>query len=231
MNKKAEKFLLELVKKNYNEIAESFNETRKKPMKPIVSEIIKNLNIEINSKVLDLGCGNGRFKKLLSKDVFYLGLDNSSELIKYAKDQQKGDFRCFDILSLTDLDEDSFDFVFSWAVFHHIPGDKLRKKILNDVCRKTKKNGIFVFSVWKLRKKRGFLKLATKSFFSSLIKGRLLDFGDLIFNWKGSKDGSSRPRYYHAFSKKSLKKSIKKSEFKINDFLEDDYNYYLILKK
>ncbi|HOZ53183.1 MAG TPA: class I SAM-dependent methyltransferase [bacterium] len=236
MNKRAKNFLLKIVSSGYEDIAEAFNETRKKPMKPIVYDIVEDLPVKDNDKILDIGCGNGRFLEVLfdKKDNVnwhYLGLDNSNKLIEYAKEKYGNRFKLINIIDLNKMDQGGFDYIFSWAVFHHIPGNYLRLKFLQDVYDKTKSNGFFIFSVWKLRNRKNFLVLALNSFLRQIIKGRLLNFGDLIFNWKGNKNGEIRPRYYHAFSKKSLKKIIFKTDFKIESFLEDDFNYYYILKK
>lgn len=231
MNNKAQKYLLNLVASNYEEIADSFNETRKKPMKPMVLEIADSLNIKKEDKILDLGCGNGRFLEILGDDKNYLGLDNSKSLINFAIEKYGNKFQVLDILKLDELKENNFDFVFSWAVFHHIPGSALRLNFLDQVYDKIKDDGIFVLSVWRLRKKKNFSCLAIKSFVRNLFKFRFLDWGDLVYNWKGNKDGGIYPRYYHAFSEKSIKKILKKSKFKIKNFLEDEFNYYIILKK
>ncbi|MCK9439671.1 MAG: class I SAM-dependent methyltransferase [Patescibacteria group bacterium] len=230
MNKKAEKYLLNLVNSNYEDIAESFNETRKKPMKPMVLEIVESLNIKTEDKVLDLGCGNGRFLDVLGNDKNYLGVDNSKNLIKFAREKYGDKFQVLDVLKLDSLVENNFNFVFSWAVFHHIPGNNLRLDFLNQVYDKMKDNSTLVISVWKLRQKKNFFCLALKSFLNNFLYFRFLDWGDLVFNW-GKKKNGIRPRYYHAFFKKEFKNIFKKSKFKIENFLEDEFNYYIILKK
>lgn len=231
MNKKAEKYLLKLVEQGYEDIAIDFSETRKKPMKPMVYQITEDLNIGPNDKILDLGCGNGCFFEVLSGRGNYLGVDNSSRLITLAQREYKTKFKKFDIIKLDELKEGNFSFIFSWAVFHHIPGKKLRLNFLKQVYKKLNPEGTFVISVWKLRNKKNFYKLALKIFFKSFFQKRILDFGDLIFPWKGSFKKVNTLRYYHAFSKKSIEKEIKKSNFRIIKFLEDDFNYYLVLKK
>ena len=231
MNKKAEKYLLKLVEQGYEEIAVDFSETRKKPMKPMVYQITEGLNIEPDDRILDLGCGNGCFFEVLSGRGNYLGIDNSSRLLALVQREYKTNFKKFDIIKLDDFKEGDFNFIFSWAVFHHIPGKKLRLNFLQEVYKKLNPEGRFVFSVWKLRNRKDFYKLALKTFFNNLFQGKIMDWADLIFPWKGSPKKFQPPRYYHAFSKKSLEKEIRKSSFKIEEFLEDDFNYYLILKK
>ena len=230
MNKRAKKHLLSLVADNYETIADDFNETRKKPMKPMVLEIVESLNISSENEILDLGCGNGRFLEILGQDKKYLGIDNSENLIKFAKEKYGDKFQVLNILDLNKLEKNNFDFIFSWAVFHHIPGNNLRLNFLNQVYDKMKEGSSLVVSVWKLRQRKDFFYLALKSFLKNLFYFRLLDWGDLVFNW-GKKENGVRPRYYHAFSEGSFKSVFKKSKFKIKKFLEDNFNYYIILKK
>jgi cyclopropane fatty-acyl-phospholipid synthase-like methyltransferase len=229
MNKKAEKFLLSLVESNYEEIAEKFNETRKKPMKEMIYRIVKRLGVKEGDTILDLGCGNACFFDVLPRGVKYRGVDNSEGLISYAKNKYGDLFLKKNILDIEKEELRDVKYVFSWAVFHHIPGNRLRLNFLKGLYKNIDDNSYFVFSVWKLRERDDFFLSALKVWFKYFLKGVVLDFGDLVFSWKGSKRKSLR--YYHAFSKKSLKKLIKKTKFETVDFLEDKFNYYIILKK
>ena len=160
-------------------------------------------------------------------------MDGSSNLIDLAKENQGNHFKVLNILDLDKLEEKDFAVIFSWAVLHHIPGKDLRQEVLQKVFSKLKEDGIFVFSVWKFsnlmqKKKYSFGKIFWREFFH----GRIIDRGDFIFPWKGSAQNDlDRFRYYHNFSKKELKEMIEKTSFKIERFLEDDFNYYYILKK
>jgi 2-polyprenyl-3-methyl-5-hydroxy-6-metoxy-1,4-benzoquinol methylase len=231
MNERAKKYLLKIVAEGYEKIAVDFSETRKKPMKVMVYQIVDDLKITPDDKILDLGCGNGCFFEVLAGRGKYLGIDNSQGLIDLAHRNYQADFKKIDITKLGNLKDDNFNFIFSWAVFHHLPGKNIRLKFLQEVYKKINPEGQFIISIWKLRNKNNFYSLAFKSFFNNLFLGRALDWADLIFPWKGSSLENQPPRYYHAFSKKSLEKEIIRSGFKIEKFLEDDFNYYLILKK
>jgi len=236
MNKRAKKFLLKIVSSGYEDIAEAFNETRKKPMKPLVYDIVEKLSIKDGDKILDIGCGNGRFLDVLINkknniNWDYLGVDNSTKLIQYAREKYSNKFEVINIIDLKEIKKNNFKYIFSWAVFHHLPGNNLRLKFLQDTYNLIDFDGVVVFSVWKLRNRKNFFGLSLRSFLEQILRGRILDFGDLIFNWKGNKNGEIRSRYYHAFSKKSLLKLISKTNFKIEKFLEDNFNYYYILKK
>ena len=58
-----------------------------------------------------------------------------------------------------------------------------------------------------------------------------MGFGDILFDWKNSQGKPISQRYYHAFTKRQLKKIIKIAGLEIEKIYKDKYNYYVILKK
>ena len=89
------------------------------------------------------------------------------------------------------------------------------------------KGSVLILSVWRLRNGFKFFKRFLNSFLKQLYRGRVLDYGDLLFY--GFKRNSLR--YYHAFSLREIKKIIYKIPFYKIEFKKDKYNYYFILKK
>ena len=88
MDKQTQKNLLALVKSNYEEIADQFNQTRKKYLWPELIELTKE--IKTGDKILDVGCGNGRLLEAFrDKPVSYLGIDNNEKLINLARENRK----------------------------------------------------------------------------------------------------------------------------------------------
>src|SRR5680860_261077 len=76
--------ILNLVQKNYNEIAVDFDMSRKKRIWPRTEEVCSI--VKSGDKVLDLACGNGRLlESFHKKEIEYLGIDISEELINIAK--------------------------------------------------------------------------------------------------------------------------------------------------
>ncbi|MBI4779150.1 methyltransferase domain-containing protein [Candidatus Falkowbacteria bacterium] len=84
MDKQTEKNLLYLVKRNYEEIAEDFDTTRKKQLWP---ELIKLAGmVKDGDRALDVGCGNGRLAEAFSeKNIEYIGVDSSKKLVEAAR--------------------------------------------------------------------------------------------------------------------------------------------------
>lgn len=254
MNKQTQKELLDIVKKNYQEIAKHFSETREKHLWP---ELLKlSEKVLDKSRVLDAGCGNGRLvKAFLDKEIYYLGVDNSRALIEQAKAKYVSekifsddkvklkiksadiDFKVADILDLGSIGDVDFDYVFSIAVLQHIPGKNLQIQVLRQLRNKIKKNGKIILSVWNMWSSeweirgKSFRKQIFRFFILRLIGKNKMDFGDIVFDWKNPEGEKVSRRYYHAFRKRELKKIIKKSGLRVEKIYKDKYNYYAILKK
>ncbi|MFH0857059.1 MAG: class I SAM-dependent methyltransferase [bacterium] len=88
MKSEISKNILHQVKENYNLCAEEFSATRVYNWQEI--SVLIEKYIKGGMKVLDAGCGNGRICELLEdRRVDYIGIDNSEELIREAKENQE----------------------------------------------------------------------------------------------------------------------------------------------
>ena len=230
MNKKTQKEILNIVKKNYSEIAEHYSETRKKELWPELIDLTKN--IPANTRVLDVGCGSGKLLKVLQeKKIYYLGIDPCAELLKQAKEQFPSfKFNKGDILNLGAINELNFDYIFCVAVLQHIPGKDLQIKALKQLKNKLSKNGKIILSVWNLWNQKKYRKLIWKFQLLKLINKNKMDLGDILFDWKNPQGENISKRYYHAFRLFELKRIIKKSGLKIEKIYKDEYNIYAIIK-
>jgi len=239
MEKKIKEKLLNIVQKNYEEIADDFSRTRSRPMWPEVIKLANN--IKDNSYILDFGCGNGRllnaWKRTVNiknkeftlgyKNIRYFGIDSSKNLIKIAKEKHPKEN--FLVKNLTEINnwkiEKKFDYIFLIAVLQHIPEQKERIKILQNLKNLLNPNGKIIMSNWNLwaspkHKKKLYIEAAKK-----IIGQNKMDFGDILFNWGNEKS----LRYYHAFTKRALKKISLKSGYKIEKLYKDKHNYYTVL--
>jgi ubiquinone/menaquinone biosynthesis C-methylase UbiE len=168
--------------------------------------------IGVDEKVLDLGCGNGRFFEKIKGE--YFGVDNSEELIKLALEKY-GDF--FKVGSAIDIpfDNDYFDRVYSIAMIHHIPFE-YQQKVIEEIKRVLKKDGLVVLTVWNLDKK--FLRDDLKK----------ISDKEILLPWHGVPD-----HYFYNLNLKDLEDLLK--EFKIIDKgeikVKNISNHYIIAKK
>ncbi len=193
---------------DYNSISEKYSRVRNKPweeLKFLFSDVKKG------DMVLDLGCGNGRFYEYL-KHAQYVGVDPSVELIKICKNNYpEADFIVASGHELP-FKNNLFDKIFSIAVLHHIPSDKLRKDFLLEAKRVLKHDGIFILTVWNLKQKA---------------KGEK----DVFLPWYG------KETYFYCFNLEELIQLVKECGFQIINSGEvligkKPYsNFYIICQK
>ena len=232
-----EKDALDLIKKtkeDYNKIAKDYSKKRK-----FLTEDLKFLakKAKEGERILDLGCGDGRFFKLLKeRKIDYYGIDLSEKMIELAKKKfPQGKFFLFDGKKIP-FPNDFFDRVFCLAVFHHIPSKKFREDFLLEIKRVLKKGGVLHLTVWYLWHKKRIWKIFLKTLFLKIFKKTPLDFFDIFLPWKDSQGKILAQRYLHLFRKKELLFLAKKvgfHEIKIS-FLKrgkKEKNLYLEAKK
>ena len=213
MDKNFAIFLLNKVRDDYNTISKHFSETRRGLPKEYhsLAEYVKN-----GDKVLDIGCGNGRFLyALYNKDVDYCGIDASEEMIELAKFKfPKAGFLRADALDLP-FENNSFDKIISMAVLHHIPCGDLRSDFMREARRVLKKDGLLVLTVWNLWNHKKPLILLLKYFVLKIIGRSKLDFKDIYYPWKDQEGNITADRYVHCFTASELKNLAESARFKI----------------
>ena len=230
MDKEYAKYLLNKTKEDYNLIAEDFSRTRE-----FIWEEIRFLfdNYLISGeKVLDLGCGNGRYFPLFEeKGVEYFGADNSKRLIDIAKKKHPdGKFQEGDALSIP-FPDNNFDKVYSIAVLHHIPSRELRMLMLKEVRRILRPGGFLILTVWHFYKLEAKF-LLFKHFIQRFLGISKMDYRDILEPWANKTN-----RYYHYFSKKELASLAKEAGFKIKKIglvknkRGNRQNFYLVAEK
>jgi len=230
MDKEYAKYLLEKTRKDYNLIAEDFSRTRKEPW-PEMKFLFADFLIP-GERVLDLGCGNGRWFSLFQeKNIDYVGIDSSEKLIEIAKARYpKGKFQVADALNLP-FPNNFFDKVYNIAVLHHIPSEELRLRFLSEVRRILKPGQLLILTVWKFHQRKE-LYLLFKYTILKLVGKSKLDFRDIFEPW-----GNKIERYYHCFSKKELIDLVTRAGFQIQkagivrNQRGNRQNIYLVAKK
>jgi len=213
------------LKKSYGRIAADFSASRSAAW-PEFSQYLEW--IPEDSKVLDLGCGNGRFYAFLQKEerrIDYTGVDFCPELLEIARKRYpKQDFVEQD---MTELDlERHFDVVVSIAAFHHLPTLKLRQQCLEKIFDHLEDDGTLMLSAWNLWQRR-YLKIHLKAWWKWLSSGFSWSPRDLMVPF--GKDAVER--YYHAFTSRELHGLLKEAGFQIEESRVSRHNYVLICRK
>ncbi len=232
MDKNTANQILNKVRDDYNQIADDFSNTRVQiwPETVLLFDYIKK-----GDKVLDLGCGNGRFVNVIKeKGGEYFGTDVSKKLVETAKKLYPNEkFQTTEPLKLP-FSNGYFDIIYSIAVFHHIPSKDFRIEFLKEAKRVLKPGGFLILTVWKPKDKqeKGLrTKFLLKKIFG--LSGGL-DFGDVIEPWFGNNKGE---RYFHCFSEKELANLAKEIGFGIlkSGMIKNETgnrnNYFLVVQK
>ncbi len=200
----------------YDLIADEFDKTRVRLWNCVTSFLDL---FPSNSKILDIGCGNGKYMNYRI-DLIMKGIDISSKLVEICNN--KG----FDVIkaSMTNIpfSDNSFDGIICIASYHHLDNDEDRKTTLNEIYRILKYNGIAFIEVWgkeqidKCNKNANDFKEK-----SNLVK------------WTSIKTGNIYYRYYNIYSKGELEEEILKfkPEFSIINSGYEKGNYYVKIKK
>lgn len=230
MDKDYAEHLLNKTKEDYNLIAEEFSMTRKKMWEEI-RFLVDDYVID-GEKILDLGCGNGRFYEFFkNKNIDYIGVDNSEKLIELAKEKYPdANFQLANALNLS-FPDNYFDKVYSVAILHHIPSEEFRLQVLKEIRRVLKQGGNLILTVWKFHSSKEILLFLEYTILKIIGKSKL-DFKDIFEPW-----GKKTERYYHWFSKKELINLVREAGFGVQEagIVKNErgnrQNIYLIAEK
>ena len=221
----------------YNSEAKKYAETRKKfwhEEKAILDAITPLFENNDKVRVLEFGCGSGRFATLLNQNFpgkfDYVWIDLSDELLSYAsKDNSNLTFFQWDITKLVkNFEQESFDLIVWTSSFQHIPTNKERSFLMKNFYRLLDYDGMLLMtnrslSKWFVKKN---WKIVLKAKILSLLKFNKSSFRDLLVprtdkNWRVYK------RFYHFFSLKELENLTTFSWLtsRINKFIDEKWEF------
>ena len=98
-------------------------------------------------RALEIGCGPGRLMRPMSRHFVEIhGVDVSDEMIARAReklaDVPHAHPHVTDGASLSQFEDESFDFVYSYAVFQHIPSREVVLQYLREIARVLRPGGL-----------------------------------------------------------------------------------------
>ena len=225
--------LIALNKEFYQKLASPFSATRSN-LQPGVKRFLSDMPLD--ASILDLGCGNGGVAfELVNRNHRgrYVGMDFSEELLKVARSnvqspmskhpESKIQFIQSDLTS-SDWNLQSpiftlrFDFIFAFAILHHIPSRSVRLGFLKQVHSLLATGGLFVLSNWQfLNSPR--LKERIQPWETIGLSDKHVDYGDYLLDWRYGGHGL---RYVHHFDEAELAGMAKETGFRIvEEFLSD----------
>ena len=227
MDESTAKQLLELNAEFYQTFATQFSDTRQR-IQPGVRQIVQA--IDPNSRVLDLGCGNGELARTLVKRGFrgsYLGVDFSAELLDVAREGLAG-HENFGFIqgNLADLSWSAtvssqlsgFDIIFSFAALHHLPGNDIRRQILCAAQNLLTSEGHFIHSNWQFFNSER-LRKRIHPWSEIGLTDADVDTGDYLLDWRR---GGFGLRYVHHFSAEELNTLASETGFQVLETFYSD---------
>ena len=221
----------------YNSEAKKYAETRKKfwhEEKTILGVITPLFENNDKVRVLEFGCGSGRFATLLNQNFpgkfDYVGIDLSDELLSYAgKENPNLTFFQWDITKLVkNFEQESFDLIVWTSSFQHIPTKKERSFLMKNFYRLLNYDGILLMtnrslSDWLIKKHR---KIVMKAKILSWLRLNKSSSRDLMIP-RTDEDWKIYERFYHFFSLEELKNLSKFAwlTIKSNTFIDWDGHF------
>ena len=186
----------------YTEHADEFDDTRRGPWKgwrKLVDPVraLTGSRVTPELRVLDLGCGNGRFAGFLADHVGelrYTGVDCSPGLLRCAARCQPGARLIeHDLVdrSFPTVDE-PFDLVAAIALLHHVPSYERRVALLRDAADTLAPTGLAIVTHWQFLAEPS---LARRAFLPD--EPSDLEDGDRILRWGAESTSEDSIRYCH----------------------------------
>lgn len=226
--------LLALNQAFYGKFVQPFAQSRANPQ-PGFKHLLPYVP-EACRRVLDVGCGEGRFGRFLLAELpalSYTGVDFSPELLARAeKALPEGAFYCRDISRADALgDLGDFELVSSLAVLQHIPGRARRAQTLREMAERLTGEGRLFLSTWQfLDSKRQRRKIV--SWERAGLADEAVDNGDYLMTWGTAREGLRYVAYIDRAEVKALAEEAGLSV--IDDFRSDgregDLNLYSVLR-
>ncbi len=255
--------LLKLNREFYATVADDFDATRLNlPMGMVrVLNYVRTLinpqsaihNPQSTIRVLDAGCGNGRFcwaLEMLETPLEYIGLDADGRLLALARQHAtklhyvKTQFMVEDLarilINTTDMERFAirnsqfvpFQIVTCFAVLHHIPSYTLRQSIINRLSSTIAPGGKLILSNWQFMNSP---RLVAKQIDWATIgiDANDVEAGDALLPWN---QGSYAVRYVHQIDEDEMRQLATSAGLTIEEFFyadgkEGNLNLYAVCKK
>ena len=182
----------------FGQIAESWYRVRHWPLLP---EELKELTQRWKQgRLLNIGCAHGPDFLPFRQDFKLYGIDSAYQMLEQAI-IYSSKFNFYTSLATADarylpFKDNCFDWVIAIATYHHIKGDKGRKKAFSELKRVLKPGGEAFLTVWNRRQPRFWFKSQEQQ-----------------VPWR--KKDHVLYRYYHLFSYSELRNILIKTDFEI----------------
>ncbi len=209
------------MRESYDAIAEEFHQTRQKRVWPELELLAKY--VQPDSRILDLGCGNGRLLKALSTvNVSYHGIEANKYLIEQARSHwPERDFQLGELPEV-DLGQEKYQAIFMIAVFQHLVDRQERAVTLKNIYDALESGGYLLMTNWWLWQPRYL-----KDYWHWM--GRKISWNDFFVSWGSSEQ--KHWRYYHAFTTRELRQLLLSTGFILVSQSRIGFNIVTVARK
>lgn len=138
----------------YDSFASTFSDSRRSHPWPEIDQIIDDICTMGDIRILDVGCGNGRWLEECEKKWYtprqYLGIDNSAGMIDEARKLHPDrDFSVVPMSAMGSLTTE-YDAILFLASFHHLESVEERRQVLESAKHLLAPGGRIYMTNWNL---------------------------------------------------------------------------------
>ncbi len=196
-------------------------------------------------RVLDVGCGNGRWARALdSWDIVceYVGIDNDPRLLDLAIHNTRtlttvqshfvaADFTMPEWQHTLNLQPASFDLVVCMAALHHVPGYALRAQVVQTLATLLAPHGILLFSHWQFLQSERFVRKQI-AWQTIGLTSEEVEPGDALLPWQQK---NYAVRYVHQIDESEMAALAQEADLQVvhrfyADGKEGNLNLYAVVK-
>jgi len=217
----------------YEAHGENFAETR--PRLPSgVQRILEK--IPSGSRVLELGCGDGKVgRRLAARGCAYVGIDASEAMIKRAETFTEnwtlrgGEFSTPPILFLQAdvltpnwqncVEDQTFTYILGFAVWHHLPGAETRARVVRECAARLAEGGRLVFSNWQFTRSER-LRARARPWAELGLREEQVEPNDFLLSWE--RKGRRGLRYVHLLDEAEARQLAGQAGLRVLDIFSAD---------
>jgi len=253
MDEKTVRALNAINRSFYRDAAAEFSATRRDPwpgwgrLPPLIEEHLPGRGL----RVLDVGCGNGRFAAFLASalpracpSLRYCGIDMSAPLLEAVRARQlpfaEVETRLADVVE-TSVEEPlgarRFSLIAVFGVLHHVPSERRRCQLLRSLAGRLEPGGLLALAIWRFEASRRFRdKSRSWEEWNATAREAIdlgeLEAGDHLLPW--GEDGS-RVRYCHFADEAETERLVQAASLRTAatytaDGREGNLNRYFVLR-
>lgn len=231
----------------YHQVAQHFSDTRDSAW-PGWQQILTALEEKhpSNLKVLDLGCGNGRFGSFLAEtlprtELDYTGVDFSDELLAIARQNLEAKIKPLQLIKADIVtamldggnltkNEEKYDLIVAFGLLHHLPSAKLRSDFVAMWANHLHSGGMLVITAWQFMNSPRQRQKVVEPTLAGIDEE--LEPNDYIMSWDGD---TVAYRYAHHFDDIEINALLPQEGFVAKTFNADgkegNLNKYLVITR